>query len=402
MALTDRYALLEYNVPGAVVFHERWILDHISNDDYIVVTPDEDIYCECMSVLNQDLRSFRIRPTPNTLPHGVAAGQVYALPAWGAADLARLRGLAAAEAVAERGRQGLAGAQPVPAAVAAPVAAAVAGAPVGETAEDAGPGARNVPSGTVIWVAAETCGGFQYGELVAGVVAVATVGAKTVHTTADGKSLFCECIDASGVLAFNNRPSRCDGRLLPVTLNPLGLPERSLADVVAESKEFPVKWKLAGPRTSRWCLAYLSVEGLGFEAHHERFRQLCKLDGGAWGVQEHFQLSLIIRQLVQVDFINGCNSLGIELMFRRLQTIEYAHSEKARELEARNVGGKLSLEEQYTFGSLVRQAGTLMIAPSLLEHVKAEVQKDVELQKNMRKAREERELSKKKGKKEDP
>jgi hypothetical protein len=144
------------------------------------------------------------------------------------------------------------------------------------------------------------------------------------------------------------------------------------------------------------------VEGLGFEAHHERFRQLCKLDGGAWGVQEHFQLSLIIRQLVQVDFINGCNSLGIELMFRRLQTIEYAHSEKARELEARNVGGKLSLEEQYTFGSLVRQAGTLMIAPSLLEHVKAEVQKDVELQKNMRKAREERELSKKKGKKEDP
>ena len=50
----------------------------------------------------------------------------------------------------------------------------------------------------------------------------------------------------------------------------------------------------------------------------------------------------------------------------------------------------------------MRQAGTLMIAPSLLEHVKAEVQKDVELQKNMRKAREERELSKKKGKKEDP
>ena len=41
-----------------------------------------------------------------------------------------------------------------------------------------------------------------------------------------------------------------------------------------------------------------------------------------------------------------------------------------------------------------------MVSPDLLEHVKAEVQKDVELQKNLRKAREERELAnKKKGKK---
>lgn len=89
-------------------------------------------------------------------------------------------------------------------------------------------------------------------------------------------------------------------------------------------------------------------------------------------------------------------------MFRRLQTIEYAHAEKAREVEARSVGGKLSMEEQMTFGSLVRQAGTLMIAPSLLEHVKLEVEKDVQLQKNIRKAREERELSRKqKGKAKD-
>ena len=66
---------------------------------------------------------------------------------------------------------------------------------------------------------------------------------------------------------------------------------------------------------------------------------------------------------------------GFELMFRRVQTIEYAHSERARELEAKSVGSKLSLEEQHTFGSLVRQAGTLMIAPSLLDHVKQEVEK---------------------------
>ena len=38
-----------------------------------------------------------------------------------------------------------------------------------------------------------------------------------------------------------------------------------------------------------------------------------------------------------------------------------------------------------------------MVSPDLLEHVKAEVEKDVQLAKNMRKAREERELARKKG-----
>ena len=122
---------------------------------------------------------------------------------------------------------------------------------------------------------------------------------------------------------------------------------------------------------------------------------LCANCRSTWGVVEHFQLSMLVRHLVQVDCLNVLNSLGVELMFRRLQTIEYAHGERAREAEARSVGGKLTMEEQATFGAVVRQAGTLMVAPSLLDHVKAEVEKDVALQKNMRKAREERELNRK-------
>ena len=172
-----------------------------------------------------------------------------------------------------------------------------------------------------------------------------------------------------------------------------GAPERALTMVVAVSKQLDMKWKMTGPRTTLWCLNYLSVESLGFEAHHERFRQWCKIDATAWGVQEHFQISMFLRQL-------ACNSYGVELMFRRVQTIEYAHSERARELEGKTVGGKLSLEEQHTFGSLVRQAGTLMICLALLDHVKTGVEKDVQLSTNMRKAREERELAKKKKKSE--
>ena len=47
-------------------------------------------------------------------------------------------------------------------------------------------------------------------------------------------------------------------------------------------------------------------------------------------------------------------------------------------LKPKLLGARSALEEQYTFGSLVRQAGTFMIAPSLLEHVKSEVEKDVQ------------------------
>ena len=189
----------------------------------------------------------------------------------------------------------------------------------------------------------------------------------------------------------------CDARILRRKMNALGTPEVPLSKAVAATKLYEMGWKLTGPRTAQWCLNYLVVEGLGLEAHHERFRQLCRLDSAAWGVQEHFQLSMMLRQLLQVDCYNGCNSMGIELMFRRLQTMEYAHSEKARESEPRLAGGKLALEEQYVFGSVVRHAGTLMIAPALQSHVKEETEREVLLAKNLRKAKEERELAAKKG-----
>jgi len=393
--LTNRYALLEYDVGGPVVVHERLILDHVAESDYIVCTPDRDIYCETMDVTNEDLRSFRLRPAPGRLPPGVAAGQVYALPNWSAAELSAIRADATREAQAEKARRNVGGAAPV---VQAPVGVGVAAGSSGED-KGQGPGARGLTAGTLVWVAAESDHGFGFGDQVQGVVSPLVEGAKTLHDIGGGSLLFCICIDGGKTEDFNGRISACDGRLLPRKINAVGTPERPLAEAGATMKEYDMGWKLNGPRTSRWCLNYLCVEAIGFEAHHERFRQLCKLDSTAWGVMEHFQLSMVLRQLIQVDLLNGFNHLGIELMFRRLQTIEYGHSEKAREVEARSIGGKLSLEEQFTFGSLVRQAGTLMIAPDLLDHVKVEVQKEAELQKNLRKAREERDLAKKNKKK---
>ena len=397
MALTNRIGLVEYDVGGPRVVHERMILDHIADDLYIVATPDRDIYCEEMSPLNGDFRAFRVRPGPNQLPPGVNAAEVYALPNWDAAAIAAIRAEATAEAAAERARRGIGGGRAI---VPAPAGAGVAAAPI--VASDHGaPGARDISGEQGTWVAAETDHGFVYGQRVDGVGAAAVVGAKHVHVTPSGLSLFVICINQDSVESFNNRPSLCDGRIIGRKKNILGTPERSLAEAASSCTEFDLGWTVTGPRTTKWCLSYLAIEGLGLEAHHERFRTLCKLDSSAWGIMEHFQLSMFLRQLIQVDCLNCLNSLGVELMFRRLQTIEFAHGERARKAEAKSMGGKLSMEEQASFGAIVRQAGTLMVAPALLDHVKSEVEKDVALQKGMRKAREERELNRKanKGKK---
>ena len=135
-----------------------------------------------------------------------------------------------------------------------------------------------MPMGAYVWVAAESQGNFKFGEVLPGVVAAVVPNAKAVHTLPDGSQVFCQCISLLEMEEFNAKPSTMDARVNKVKLNALGSPERPLAEVVAETIEYKVSWTLSDPRTARWCLNYLVIEGLGFEAHHERFRQLCKLD----------------------------------------------------------------------------------------------------------------------------
>ena len=392
--LCNRIALLEYDVAGARVVHERMVFDHITGDEYVVLTPDRDMFVEQLSVENPELKAFRLRPAPNQLPPGVNAGQVYSLPAFTAAEIQQFKDDARTLAIAERAARGVAGGgagagNVVPVAPAAVVPAVVN--------TGGAPGARNLAAGVLSWVAAEGLDGVRYGEVIDGVNAPLVLGSKHVHTMADGRQIFCICINESKMEEFNNRGAFCDGRILARKMNTLGCPEVPLSEVVAASKEYDLGWKISGPRTASWCLNYLCVEGLGLEGHHERFRQVCKLDSGSWGVQEHFQHSMVLRHLLQVDGVNGASSMGVEVLFRRLQTIEYAHAERAREAESKLAGGKLALEEQFVFGSVVRHAGTLMIAPALLTHVKDETEREVQLAKNIRKAKEERELANKKG-----
>ena len=384
MALLGRLVLLEYDVGGPRLWHERIPLEHIREDLYVVVTPDRDIYAEELGLMNADLRNIRVRPGPGAVPPGVDPARIYGLPVWGANEMAAIRDEARRVAAVERG------AAPVP-------------APVQPLAPVAAPQASEVvavyPAGTLKWLYAEAAHGMKFGQEATGVVHAATRGAKAVQDLGAGNQIFVECVDGDDLQSFFQRPALSDKRVLAMKLNPMGQAERSLQDLAKDCVEQPVQWSLTGPRTAKWCVSYLSIEGLGFEGHHERVRQITKADASSWGIQEHFQISMTLRQALLVDQLDAYNLLSVEIQFRRLQTIEFSYSEKARDAESRAVGGRLSLEEQTVFGGVTRQFSTLMICPDLLTHVKSEVEAEASLAKNLRKAREEREQARKNNKK---
>ena len=86
-----------------------------------------------------------------------------------------------------------------------------------------------------------------------------------------------------------------------------------------------------------------------------------------------------------------------EALLRRAQTIEWVYHDKLRD-EGSATKDRLSPEEMHAFSGLDRTGDHLMVAPALLEHVKGIVEKDAAIMKNIRKAREERDMRKKSGK----
>ena len=192
MALVNRRVLVEYDVPGPRLWHERLALEHIRDDVYIVVTPDRDVYAEELGLLNSDIRSLRVKQAHNRLPAGVVAAEVYPLPRWGANEMEAIKDEARQVADQERG-PGLAprvgNLQP-----------AVGQGTSGQTqTQTVIPLSQGFAAGELKWLAAECGGGTAFGQELQGVGDAKTRGAKTVFTTASGYKIFAECVDGFGL-----------------------------------------------------------------------------------------------------------------------------------------------------------------------------------------------------------
>ena len=73
--------LIRYDLPDPPEWHARLVLTDVGGDghlvDYIVFTPDMDIYAEDLGSANPDIAALRDRPADRSIPYGIPAAQVY-------------------------------------------------------------------------------------------------------------------------------------------------------------------------------------------------------------------------------------------------------------------------------------------------------------------------------------
>ena len=269
-----------------------------------------------------------------------------------------------------------------------------------EEEEDAPPSGS---SSTERWRVFSLGGPYDYGdEVKLPSSATRMPGDKAALFLIDGVPVAAKKIRDEDLDGFMALVAKQDARIMPVVRGRTGRRHRTWQRIGEDSEEVDMDdWPLAGSRTATWCIDYLVKMGQTIEGHHEDFTRRCKLERNSWGVQAHWQATNFLRFLAEVDQCDICNLVSAEAMFREIQTIEYSYQDKLRDFEGGGGGGgggagRLTSEEQAMFAGTARLSSTLMICPLLLDQVKAEVDREGGLLKNLVKSREARAALRKK------
>ena len=67
------YAYVAYGDDPAL-FHERLVLAWVNEGEYVVMSPDADVFIEQLDAANPDLVALRFGTTDRALPHGLGNG----------------------------------------------------------------------------------------------------------------------------------------------------------------------------------------------------------------------------------------------------------------------------------------------------------------------------------------
>jgi len=373
-----------YDLPPPALWHERYILSACAcgRGWHIVLTPDRDVFPELISLENEDIAGYRLGDGIQ-LPVGLTGDNTY-----------RFRNLPGPDEMAQLLRDarhaGLALAFPPGAGGALAAPAAGVQAP-----------AQPVDDGSK-WVIVETGDDRRRGDEVTldgTEILRDTVGLKQ----AVGNWYAIRKLPSNDLTLYPGREASADARLLGLTFAGTTREERQWRDVAKESHEEKIEdWGVPGPRTSSWCLKFINRRNGGPSDHHRWWVQNNGLQQDSWGVQEHDNLSKIIDRLGRYDGLDLANIAGAELIFRRLQLIEYFYSEKGpgggkgsgkgEKKDKKSDDGNYKAEAAVFAGSH-REFGDTMVAPELLDYVSKEIEKDASVMKQVRKAREERQAA---------
>ena len=386
MALAEgTRVFLCYDLPPPVLWHERYVLATCAcgRGWHIILTPDEDVYPELISLENDDIVGFRVAHGPG-LPHGLSDANTY-----------RIRQLPGALAM----QQMMADARHAAAALAYPPGAGPQVAAPAAVAPQAAAVVALDDNST--WVLVETEGVRRRGDPVVldgSEIIQDEVGLKAF----EGKWAAIRKVRKEDLEKYPGREASADARLLGIDFQGLTREERLWRDVSKDSQQEDLKdWTVPGPRTASWCVKYLNRKSGGPPDHHKWWVSTNGLQADSWGVAEHENLMKIVDRLGRFDGLDLANLAGVELLFRRLQLIEYFWSEKGpgggrghgkgnKESKDRKPDDLSYRAEAAVFTGTHREYGDVMISPDLLEYVSKEIEKDASIMKQVRKAREER------------
>ncbi|CAK0908097.1 unnamed protein product, partial [Prorocentrum cordatum] len=404
------FVLVEY-VGYANVWHERLVvLAPDGSGLACALTPDDDSYEEDLfaaaevrrwlrceggrmgacppAAAGMHVHGFRGVPAPARVAQVLAAGAARMGVALGGGDAVMPNLVGAAGGA--RPRPGAAGIAPAGGAAAAALAAGGVGPPAGmlvaapPAAPAAGIGGPAVAAG-VAGLAAALAGGPA--APVAGAPALAGPPPPLVAAPAAAGPAAA----AGGLGAAAAAAAPADARIQPVTHDLQGQRHADYRSAVMNMTEgaFP-DWPVRGPRTALWVLKFMEAHGGTSLVRHSRWLSETRLQGHEPGVDEHERACRTLERMVIYDQLNVANLASGEMLARSVQLQEERYRDRVA--PAADSG---SLDARVLLGT-DQLRGNACVAPMLQDHIKDELTKMNAYRKEQRKAREERDLARKK------
>ncbi|CAK0899236.1 unnamed protein product [Prorocentrum cordatum] len=207
---------------------------------------------------------------------------------------------------------------------------------------------------------------YRRGEEVLLPAAAVTLGEVALVPTGDGGSLRLRRLRRQDVMRWVGAEAAGDARILHVSLSDAGRQRTQWRDVVSKSSVTDFAgWPVVGPRTTEWCMMFLNRRGGGPMDHHRYFTMLHGLETGDWGVDTHRMRLKAVEEARTYDHLELCNLASFEVLFRQAQLAECVH------------------EQERVARQTHRDAGSVMLAPELMDFASREVERDANIMKQM-------------------
>ena len=185
-----------------------------------------------------------------------------------------------------------------------------------------------------------------------------------------------------------------DLRTLSITYDGKGERSRDWGASVLELSESRFDdWPLEGPRTCLWLVGAIRRQGFTPMSRHSWWKQCLGLAVTDPGVEDHALLSDLLEASLWYDGLNIGELLCFEKLARRYQVWEEYYKDSLRRGTARtDQTSSLDAEERDLFMGERFSRNTALVSPLLQAHIAEKLKDKAAIQKERRKAQEERTL----------